>query len=45
VRTLGNNVFEVQVYLNDLDPETVRIIPYRSGVAVPLEASQILWER
>ena len=88
------HAFEVQVYLDDLDPEavrvelyangvngaapervemkrvrqlvgatngyayrtgvpvarpatdyTVRLVPYRNGVAVPLEASQILWQR
>jgi starch phosphorylase len=88
------HVFEVHVYLNDLDPDSVRlelfansandgdplrvemkrvgqlaaaasgyvyratvpatrpatdytarVIPYHGGVAVPLEASQILWQR
>ena len=90
----GQHVFEVQVYLNGLEPDvvrvelyaegvtgdgpvrmemtlgqklpgaeegyvygarvqatraaadyTVRVIPHRSGVAVPLEAAQILWQR
>lgn len=90
----GQHVFEVQVYLDDLNPEavqvelyadgidagppervpmrrvrqlvgatnghayraelpatrsavdyTARLIPYRVGVAVPLEATQILWQR
>jgi starch phosphorylase len=90
----GQHVFEVQVYLDDLDPSavrvelyadgnngetparqemqrirqlvgttsggmyratvpasrlasdyTVRLIPQRDGVAVPLEAAQILWQR
>jgi starch phosphorylase len=89
----GNHVFEVEVYLSGLDPNTVRVelyangvnggepvrqemkhvrqlvgakgimystqvpttrpatdytarvIPHRSGVAVPLEAAQILWQR
>ncbi len=89
----GKHVFEVQVYLNGLDSDTVRIelyadgvngeepvlqrmirgkklvgangyvygtqvpstrpatdytargIPHRSGVAIPLEAAQILWQR
>jgi starch phosphorylase len=90
----GQHVFEVQVYLNDLDPTTVRvelysdgingsgaerntmksirqlagapggyvysaaisairpaadytarIIPERSGAAVPLESARILWQR
>jgi starch phosphorylase len=90
----GQHVFEVQVFLSDLDPEavrvelyatvsravlpmrqqmkrvcqladtpggyvyrtavsadrpaadyTARVIPHCDGVAVPLEASQILWQR
>jgi len=89
----GKHVFEVQVYLSGLDPNTVRVelyadgvnggepvrqemmrsgqlvgangyiysaqvpstrpatdytprvIPYRSGVRVPLEAARILWQR
>ena len=90
----GNHVFEVQVYLGGLDPNTVRVelyadgvnggepvrqemkrvrqlagasggyvysaavsaarppadytarvIPHRAGVAVPLEAARILWQR
>jgi starch phosphorylase len=89
----GNHVFEVQVYLSGLDPNTVRVelyadgvdgkepvrqemmrgqqlanansyiyrvqvpstrpatdytsrvIPHRAGVAVPLEAARILWQR
>jgi len=89
----GNHVFEVQVYLSGLDPNTVRVelyaeglngdksvrqemtrgqqlmgangyvytaevpaarpatdytarlIPHHSGVAVPLEAPRILWQR
>jgi starch phosphorylase len=90
----GQHMFEVQVYLDDLDPEavrvelyangasgsapqrvemkrvrqlvgavngyayragvpaarpatdyTARVIPYRDGVAVPLEAAHILWQR
>ncbi len=95
IKTNGNqHVFEVQVYLNDLDPNAVRVelyadgvnggaparrdmkrigqlagvaggyvysasvpaarqaadytaraIPHRSGVAVPLEADPILWQR
>jgi starch phosphorylase len=94
VETRGEQqVFEVQVYLNDLDPKavrvelyadginggdpvrqemmheqepvdtngyvysarvpttrpatdyTARVIPYCSGVAIPLEAAQILWQR
>ena len=95
VETNGEqHVFEVQVYLNDLDPNavrvelyadgvngdgpvrqemkrvrqlagaaggyayratvpatrpatdyTARVIPQRSGVAVPLEAARILWQR
>jgi starch phosphorylase len=95
IETKGEQqVFEVQVYLNGLDPDTVhvelyadgvnggspvrlemmrgqrlagkengyvytvrvqatrpvtdytaRVIPYRPGVAVPLEAAQILWQR
>ena len=93
-RKLGKYMFEVQVYLSELDPEavrvelfaegigdgnpvtqvmtrlrqltgtaggfvygasiadsrpasdyTARVIPYRPGVAVPLETSQILWQR
>jgi starch phosphorylase len=90
----GRQVFEVQVYLDDLDPNTVRVelyadgldgeapvrqamervrqlvggtesyayrtsilstrpatdytvraIPYRTGVAVPLEEARIVWQR
>ncbi len=39
------HVFEVQVYLSGLDPNTVRVIPHCDGVAIPLEAAQILWQR
>jgi len=94
VRDQGENIVEIQIYLNELDPEavrvelyaegigghdpvtqvmtrlhqltgaaggfvysasisdvrpvsdyTARIIPYRLGVAVPLETSYILWQR
>jgi len=95
VETIGNqHVFEVEVYLNDIDPHTVRVeiyadgvnggsrvcqemtpgrqlsgtvhgyvynasvaltrpttdytarvLPYFPGVAVPLEAALILWQR
>jgi starch phosphorylase len=90
----GNHLFEVQVYLHDLDPKavrvglyadginggdpvreemmlkqepadasgsyvynaavsatrpatdyTARVMPHRDGVAIPLEATQILWQR
>jgi len=90
----GQHVFEIPIYFDDLDPETVsvqlyaeaaaggrcivhemrreralvgsvgghvyvaavpadrpaadftiRVVPFRDGVAVPLEASQILWQR
>jgi starch phosphorylase len=49
-----HHVFEVEVFLNDLDPNAVRVELYASntsaelplGVAVPLESAQrILWQR
>ena len=40
--------FEVEVHLHDLDPDlilTARLVPRHAGVAVPLEANFILWQR
>ncbi len=34
--------FEVEIFLGDLDSNAARVIPQRSGVAVPLESARIL---